>query len=136
MTTTLSQSSERAATGIAGLDEGLGVGLPLNRLYLLQGDPGVGKTTLALQFLLEGARAGESCLYVTLSETREELQAVAASHGWSLDKLVMFELPMSDGLDPQEENTLFHPSEVELAETTKLLVDEIERVKPTRLVFD
>src|SRR3954471_13863903 len=119
MTTTLSQSSERAATGIAGLDEVLGGGLPLNRLYLLQGDPGVGKTTLALQFLMEGARAGESCLYVTLSETREELEAVAASHRWSLDSLTLFELPMPDGLNPDEENTLFHPSEVELAETIR-----------------
>src|SRR4051794_3066594 len=136
MPTISPRSDPRATTGIAGLDEVLGGGLPRNRLYLLQGDPGVGKTTLALQFLMEGARQGEACLYVTLSETREELETVASSHGWSLDNLHLFELPLSEGLNPEEENTLFHPSEVELAETTKLLLNEIERVKPVRMVFD
>jgi circadian clock protein KaiC len=131
-----SGTGQRAATGISGLDHVLGGGFPRNRVYLIQGDPGVGKTTLGLQFLLEGARAGEGCLYVTLSETQEELRAVAASHNWSLDSLTLFELPTPDGLNPDEENTLFHPSEVELAETTRSLLAEIERVRPSRVVFD
>jgi circadian clock protein KaiC len=126
--------TQRALSGVPGLDEVLGGGLPRERLYLVQGDPGVGKTTLALQFLLAGAEAGEVCLYLTLSETKEELCAVADSHGWSLDKLTLFELPNRG--DDGEENTMFHPSEVELAETTKMLLEEVARVKPTRVVFD
>jgi circadian clock protein KaiC len=112
-------------------------GLPRDRLYLVQGDPGVGKTTLALQWLLAGARNDERCLYVSLSETREELEAVAASHGWSLDKLNVFELNLgATNFESEEDNTLFHPSEVELAETTKALLREVERVNPTRVVVD
>ena len=126
----------RAATGVLGLDDILGGGFPRERLYLLQGDPGVGKTTLGMQFLLEGARLGEPCLYVTLSETKEELESVAEAHGWSLEKVQVFELPMADGLKPEEENTLFHPSEVELAEITKLLLQTFERIRPARVVFD
>lgn len=129
-------SGSRATTGIPGLDEILGGGFPSNRLLLVQGDPGVGKTTLGLQFLLAGVQAGESALYITLSETKEELLAVAASHHWSLEGVTIFELPVSDVLSPDEENTLFHPSEVELAETTKALLDEIERVRPSRVVLD
>jgi circadian clock protein KaiC len=129
-----SQEKGRAFTGVPGLDAILGGGLPRDRIYLLQGDPGVGKTTLALQFLLAGAEAGETCLYLTLSETKEELRAVAYSHGWSLDKLTLFELPNRG--DYAEENTMFHPSEVELAETTKTLLEEVARAKPTRVVFD
>jgi circadian clock protein KaiC len=125
-----------AATGIGGLDYVMGGGFPCDRFYLVQGDPGVGKTTLALQFLLAGAAAGETCLYVTLSETKEELGAVAQSHGWSLDNLNVFELPLAERVDGGEDNTLFHPSEIELAETTKLLLDEVSRVKPSRVVFD
>src|SRR5690348_18125530 len=82
-----------AATGVAGLDDVLGGGLPVNRLYLFDGSPGTGKTTIALQFLLEGAKRGERGLYVTLSESREELTEVAASHGWSLDDIEVFDLP-------------------------------------------
>lgn len=126
----------KAPTGIEGLDEVLGGGFPRDKLYLVQGDPGVGKTTLALQFLLAGATAGEVCLYVTLSETGEELRAVAKSHGWSLDGLQLFELPMADRIDGDDENTLFHPAEIELAETTRTLLAEVERVKPARVVFD
>lgn len=129
-------SSARASIGIAGLDNILGGGIPRDRLYLIQGDPGVGKTTLALQFLLSGAEQGERCLYVTLSETKIELQAVADSHGWSLDKLTLYELPIADRLESQDENTLFHASEVELAETIRALLREVQAVNPSRVVFD
>jgi circadian clock protein KaiC len=121
---------------VTGLDDILDGGLPRNRLYLLQGDPGVGKTTLALQFLMAGRAAGESVLYVTLSETEDELQEVARSHGWSLDGLHLIELVASEGLQGEEDNTLFHPSEVELAETTKRLLAEVERWHPRRVVID
>lgn len=126
-----------AATGISGLDDVLAGGLPRNHIYLLQGEPGVGKTTLALQFLLEGVRRKEPVLYVTLSETAEEIRAVARAHGWTLDGMAIQELATGDAsFDTMTENTLFHPSEVELQETTKLLLAEVERVKPTRVVFD
>jgi len=125
-----------APTGVAGLDDILRGGFPTGRLLLIEGDPGVGKTTLALQFLLEGHRQGERGVYVTLSETREELEMVASSHGWSLDGIELFELTPPDALRGDDQNTLFHPSEVELAETTKAVVDLCARVKPKRLVFD
>src|SRR5687767_7591888 len=106
--------SPRVATGVAGLDAILNGGLPRDRLYLVQGDPGVGKTTLALQFLLEGRRLGESGLYVTLGETREELVDVAASHDWSLDGIEIFEISTGEsdaGLHGDEESyDVFHPS--------------------------
>jgi circadian clock protein KaiC len=106
-------------------------------LYLIEGMPGAGKTTLALQFLLEGVRQGESVLYVTLSESEEELRAVAVSHGWSLDKMQIRELvPKEDKLLPEEQYTMFHPSEVELNEATKLILADVEKYKPTRVVFD
>lgn len=128
---------DRCATGIAGLDDILHGGFPARRLYLVQGAPGSGKTTLALQFLLTGARAGEKVLYISLSETREEIEEVAHSHGWSLDGLEMVELSAIDEqLTAEAQNTLFHTAEVELTETTKLLLDAVERVKPTRLAFD
>jgi circadian clock protein KaiC len=123
--------------GIEGLDEVLGGGLPRNRIYLIQGETGVGKTTMALQFLLEGARLGETGLYVTLSETKEELEEVAASHGWSLNLVHLFELSsLAEQLQGETDNTFFHPSEVELNRTTKALLDEVTRVKPVRVVFD
>jgi circadian clock protein KaiC len=126
-----------AATGVAGLDDILGGGLTPNRLYLLEGMPGSGKTTLAFQFLLEGVRRGESVLYVTLSETKEEISAVADSHGWSLNRIAIRELvPSEHSLEPGEQYTVFHPSEVELSDTTKKIVDDVERHKPTRLVLD
>src|SRR5712664_1880418 len=127
----------RVSTGVEGLDHVLGGGLPAARFHLIQGDPGSGKTTLGLQFLLEGLRRGEKGLYVTLSETGEELRAVAGSHGWDLSGLPIFELASGvEYLSLAEQNTLFEPSEVELAEVTRALLAEVERVKPVRVVFD
>jgi circadian clock protein KaiC len=130
-------SFEQSPTGVIGLDEILRGGLPANRFYLLRGQPGVGKTTLALQYLLEGVRCGEPALYITLSETKDEVMGVAESHGWDLDKLAIFELSaLEQQLAQESQNTIFHPSELELNKTTQALVAEIERVKPKRLVLD
>lgn len=128
---------KRCETGIDGLDEILGEGLPSNCLYLVQGDPGSGKTTLALQFLLEGVRQGEKTLYITLSETKEELLKVARSHGWSLDAISLFELSAIDSLvRPEARTTVFHPSELELTQVSERLLEEIRRIRPARAVFD
>jgi circadian clock protein KaiC len=127
----------RADFGIAGLDEITGGGLPRNRMYLVEGDPGAGKTTLALQFLLAGVRRGEPGIYATLSETEEELHDVARSHGWSLDGITVCDLQASEeSLKADSEYTLFHPSEIELSETTRVVLDAVERVRPARVVFD
>jgi circadian clock protein KaiC len=131
------EGSPRAATGVEGLDSVLGGGFPINRLYLIEGDPGAGKTTLALQFLLEGAKRGEQGVYATLSETEEELRDVARSHGWSLDGITICELQTGEeSLKADSQYTFFHPSEVELSETTRSVLDTVERVKPKRVVFD
>ncbi|MDB6072338.1 MAG: circadian clock protein KaiC, partial [Verrucomicrobiales bacterium] len=123
--------------GVEGLDRILHGGLPRDRLYLIQGDPGVGKTTLALQFLLEGARHGEVGLYISLSETKAEILEVAESHGWSLEKISLYELTtIEENVRGDSESTFFHPSEVELSRTTEALLAEIERVAPQRVVFD
>ncbi len=139
-TTTRSHNSPAetsASTGIQGLDDVLAGGLTPNRLYLLEGVPGSGKTTLAMQFLMEGVRRGEPVLYVTLSESEEELRGVAASHGWSLEGITVRELaPSEDSLRPDEQYTMFHPSEVELGETIKTILADVDRVKPARAVFD
>jgi circadian clock protein KaiC len=128
---------KRIPTGIAGLDDILLEGLPANRLYLVDGSPGVGKTTLALQFLLEGVRRGEKCLYVTLSETKDELDAVAESHGWSLDGIDVVELAqVESSLGKSSQNTLFQPAEVELNNLANLLMDEFDRIEPARMVLD
>lgn len=120
-----------------GLDEVLGGGLTPNRLYLVEGVPGSGKTTLALQFLLEGVRLGEQVLYVTLSESTEELADVVAAHGWSLDGITVRELTAAaESLAPDKTYTMFHPSEVELSETTRTILADVDRIKPTRIVFD
>jgi circadian clock protein KaiC len=125
------------ATGITGLDDILGGGFTPNRVYLVEGDPGSGKTTLALNCLLEGLKLGEKALYVTLSETKAELAAVAKSHGWYLDGIDILELvaPESE-LEPDNQNAMFQPSEIELGVTTKAVLAEVERVKPKRVVID
>jgi circadian clock protein KaiC len=129
--------SHRAATGVPGLDYVLAGGLPMERMYLLQGSPGAGKTTMAMQFLLEGARRGEAGVYATLSETEEELRGIAASHGWLLDGITICDLQSTQGqLRNDSTYTLFHPSEVELSETTRALLDVVDRVRPARLVID
>jgi len=129
--------TQRLSTGTPGLDEVLCGGLPQKRLYLFQGDPGVGKTTLALRFLMSGTEHGESCMYVTLSETHEELIAIAISHGWSLAGLHIYEMSAADELSTeQDENTLYVPAEVELGERVTELLAEVDRVKPTRVVLD
>ena len=131
------QGIDRSKTGVPGLDDILHGGLIKNRLYLVDGNPGAGKTTLSLQFLLQGAAEGLRCLYITLSETREELQAGAASHGWSLDGLDVVELVTDEGaLDADSHLTLYHPSEVELGETMRKVLAAVERVNPSRVVLD
>jgi circadian clock protein KaiC len=129
--------AQQVSTGILGLDDVLCGGLDPDRLYLVEGEPGTGKTTLALQFLLEGARRGERGLYVTLSESERELRLVAKRHGWSLGDISVFELvPPEAALDPEKELTLFHPAELELSETSKIILDRVTEVEPTRVVFD
>ena len=126
----------RVSTGCGGLDEVLNGGLTPNRLYLLEGSPGAGKTTLALQFLMASAPDVPS-LYITLSETTEELTTVAVSHGWNLDRLALVDLAAVDAmLGEAREQTVLHPWEVELGEIVGLVTNEVERVKPGRVVFD
>ncbi|MEO7134047.1 MAG: ATPase domain-containing protein [Vicinamibacterales bacterium] len=126
-----------APTGIPGLDDVLNGGLSRGRLYLVEGVPGSGKTTLAMQFLMDGATRGEQVLYITLSETREELEAVAKSHGWDLTGITIRELlPDRESLKADDQYTMYHPSEIELAATTRLIVEDVERLKPSRVVFD
>ncbi|HEU4592380.1 MAG TPA: ATPase domain-containing protein, partial [Steroidobacteraceae bacterium] len=119
------------STGIEGLDDILYGGLPPHRMYLCEGVPGSGKTTLGLQFLAAGAALGEAVLYVTLSESSEELRDIAASHGWTLEGITLRELiPSERSLEPDDQYTVFHPSEVELTETTKLILQDVERLRP------
>lgn len=129
-------AGERASTGVSGLDEVLGGGLTPARMYLIEGEPGAGKTTFALRFLMAGAERGETCLYITLSETAEELRGVVASHGWSLDGIALRELVEDIAVDPELGQSILHPSEIELGETVTAVKAEIERLNPSRVVFD
>jgi circadian clock protein KaiC len=129
--------NSRLLTGISGLDEILYGGLQRNNVFLLEGDPGTGKTTLALQFLLHGTAQGEKGLLLALSESRQELIKIAGSHGWSLDSIDIVELiPAEANLNPDESYTFFHPEEVELADTVQALILEIEKAHPSRVVVD
>ncbi|HKR63364.1 MAG TPA: ATPase domain-containing protein [Thermoanaerobaculia bacterium] len=125
-----------AATGVEGLDHILCGGFPRNHVYLLQGDPGVGKTTLGLQFLLEGVRNGEVALYITLSETRDELHAVAESHHWDISGIHIYEQLVGEESLDDEETTVFYPAEVELGQTIRAFLTEVDRLKPDRVVLD
>lgn len=126
-----------AKLGIAGLDDVLGGGLERSRTYLVEGAPGAGKTTIALQYLLGGAAAGERCLYITLSETEDELRATATSHGWDLGGIDIYELiPPENLLDEEQQQSLLYSSDLELGETTKRIFETFERVKPARVVLD
>ncbi|HEY2796714.1 MAG TPA: ATPase domain-containing protein [Thermoanaerobaculia bacterium] len=125
-----------ASSGIPGLDDVLVEGFPPGHIYLIQGDPGVGKTTLGLQFLMAGAKEGGRPLYVTLSETADDLREGAASHGWDISGIEIYEVTPAAELAIGENNTLFHPSEVELGETIRGLLQEVERIDPSRIVID
>ncbi|MBW9107539.1 ATPase domain-containing protein [Paraburkholderia phenoliruptrix] len=127
---------DRLRSGIEGIDDILGGGLTPHRMYLVEGAPGTGKTTLALQFLLEGVHEGQVGLYITLSETRSELISVADSHGWDLSQFRILELLSDEGLDPQFEQTVLHPAEVELGETVRSVIQQVEQIKPARIVLD
>lgn len=131
------QARPIVSTGNVGFDSILKGGLPSNRLYLLERTPGAGKTTLGMQFLLTGVAAGEPVLYITLSETSEELESVAHSHGWSLDGIDLFELASTnEALGESYEQSILHPWEAELGNTIKLIQERVDALKPTRLVFD
>ena len=124
----MTEPTPKAATGVEGLDAILGGGLTRGRVFLLEGDPGTGKTTIATQFLMNGAELGESCLYITLSETEEELRESVASHGWTLpDSIQIFELiPPESLLDDDQQQSLLYSSDLELGETTKRIFEVYE----------
>src|ERR1700712_1970882 len=134
---TVEKFDHHAKTGIWGLDNILSGGFSRGHIFLVEGAPGTGKTTVALQFLLEGAKAGEKCLYITLSETERELRDGAASHGWLLDDIEVFELlPPESLLDSEQQQSLLYSSDLELGETTKQIFDRVDRVRPSRVVLD
>ena len=134
----LENLADKAKTGIWGLDDILCGGFSRGHPFLLEGAPGTGKTTIALQFLMEGAQAGEKCLYITLSETERELREGAASHGWTLDdNIEVFELlPPESLLDSEQQQSLLYSSDLELGETTKHIFETVERARPSRVVLD
>jgi len=130
-------NEERDSTGISGLNDVLGGGLPRGHLFLVEGEPGTGKTTMGLQFLLAGAHAGEKGMYITLSESKRELLGVASSHRWSLDDTALFEYtPTEHNLREEEQYSAFHPSELEFQDVTKSFLEQIEAIQPRRIVFD
>ncbi len=132
-----SEAEVRLSTGVAGLDDILSGGLPAHHLYLIEGDPGTGKTTIALHYLINGVRAGEKGLYVTLSESKTELLGVASSHGWSLDGVNIYEMsPQIDEVQPEAQYTVFHPAEVELADTVASVLKQVDDLQATRVVID
>jgi circadian clock protein KaiC len=125
------------STGISGLDDILNQGFPRGHFFLIEGEPGSGKTTLGLQFLMEGARQGERVLYVTLSESEREIKKVARSHGWDLDNVGLYEFTQKeDSLRPEDQYSAFHPSDIEFQDTTQNILDEVLRMQPTRVVLD
>ena len=128
----------KAQTGVPGLDDVLAGGLASGHVFLLEGNPGTGKTTIALRFLMEGTKGGEQGLYITLSETEEELRAGAASHGWTMDgKIEVFELaPPESLLDADQQQSLLYSSDLELGETTRAIFTVFEKIKPKRVVLD
>src|SRR5262245_47223203 len=130
--------ADKAASGIPGLDDILSGGFARGALFLVEGNPGTGKTTLALRFLLEGAEAGERNLYITLSETADELLRGAASHGWTLEPSIeVFELQPAESLiDEDQQQSLLYSSDLELGETVKSIFDAVERIRPNRIVLD
>ena len=131
------QKTEFLSTGIVGMDAILAGGLAPGRIYLVEGEPGTGKTTTGLQFLKEGARRGESVLYITLAESQDEVKAVAASHGWDMSGIHVHEvLPPQDMLKPEQQYTMFHASEVEMAGTLQQILGGVEARKPVRVVLD
>ena len=137
VTATPKSPTAQAAMGVPGLDDILAGGLERHRVYLLEGSPGTGKTTAALSFLLEGARSGEVGLYITLSETEEELRATAISHNWSLEGVSVFELiPPESLLDEQQQQSLLYSSDLELGETTRMIFESFESLRPSRVVID
>src|SRR3954452_19151157 len=128
---------ERVSAGTEGLDDVLNGGFPQGHFFLIEGEPGTGKTTLGLQFLMQGARTGEKSLYVTLSESKREIEKVARSHGWSLEGVTIFEFtPTEDRLRAEDQYSAFHPSEVEFQDTTENILNEVDRLQPTRVVLD
>jgi circadian clock protein KaiC len=132
-----SRTTNRLSSGIEELDHILGGGFPARRLFLIEGAPGSGKTTLALQFLLAGAKNSEKGLYVTFSESEDEVRAVAESHGWTLDGIHLQELStLGCRLKNEEQYTVFQPADVELSETVQRVIDDVRRLKPERLVID
>ena len=129
-------NDSRASSGIPGLDDVLAGGLPQGHLYVVEGEPGTGKTTVGMQYLLAGAARGEQGLYVALSETTQELQQAAASHGWSFDGIDLYQMSNEAGPDAAADYTVFHPAEVELGETLRGVFEHVERLRPRHIVFD
>lgn len=133
----MSPSSQRISSGIPGLDDVLGGGFPSGHLYLIEGDAGAGKTTIGLHFLICGLQAGERCLWITLSETERELRDTAVSHGWNIDAVEMLNLSISqEALKKEQAYSFFSPADVELTETTRAILEAVDRVRPARIVFD